>query len=90
MRYKVIFGKGNHDYAICYGDDENEAGRQFIRYNPEKRIIKVEPFIRLREMASEGDEHEFLINLIDICEDTELEGQLVSILYARGYGRPEG
>lgn len=94
MRYKVFYRTGSiknpEDYAICYGENFGEAEAHFLRYNPEKQITRITPFIGLREMASEGDEHEFVIQLIEAIEGEELESQLVDLLYARGYGRPEG
>lgn len=93
MRYKVFYRtdsvKEPEDYAICYGESYGEAEAHFLRYNPEREITRITPFKGLREMASEGDEHEFLTCLLEAIEDQELETTLTNALYNRGYGRDE-
>ena len=87
MRYKVIYGADAQDYTINYAGSPAEAEAQFYRYNPEKRVQRVERYTGLRELAREEDEHEFLVNLIEAIEDEELETVLVDRLRSRGYGR---
>lgn len=41
--YRVFYGKGNLDYAVCYGKDDIEAVEEFLRYNPDKTVVTVTP-----------------------------------------------
>lgn len=74
---------------IVYGETELEARDAFYAEYPSKEIIEVKPYIGLREMAAEGDEHEFLTILIEELEDASYEDAICGRLYNRGYGRDE-
>lgn len=75
---------------VVYGETELEARDAFYAEYPNNEIIEVKPYIGLREMAAEGDEHEFLTILIEEIEDSTYEEAICGRLYNRGYGRPEG
>lgn len=91
MRYKVFYGTGPTEYAVCYGNTEKEARYQFSEYNPDKTISRVEPWdttvtnrstrrpsepTSLRALAANADEHEFLVSLLEAIEDEGLEAQI--------------
>lgn len=87
MRYRVFYSTDEQEYAICYGDNQQEAEEAFYRYNPDKQIRRVETATRLLDMSREGDLREFTDRLIEaICDQGE-EKTYIDILYRQGYGR---
>lgn len=88
-RWKVFYGTGKHDYAVCYADDEAGARAEFEARN-NNPILRVELFLDLRELwrqSDSDDEHEFLVAIMEAAEDLGVETQIVNHLRQHGWGR---
>lgn len=98
MRYKVFFGQGDQDYAICYGANVDEAKKHFGDYHPNTAITKALPypdamepenFTDLMTLTGEVEAEEALRYLIEAIEDAGVEHRVAGYLYRFGFGREE-
>lgn len=93
MRYKVFYGTGATEYAVCYGNTEKEARYQFSEYNPHKAILRIEKFPDpetgkcLLDLVGETDPEEAIQYLIEAIEDAGVSHQVANYLYQHGFGR---
>jgi hypothetical protein len=85
-RYRVYYGTDPEDFTYCYADSKGGAEAEFHRYHPDHEILRIEKNYGLREMASEADEHDFLIDLIQALEDHGDESVYIQLMEQKGYG----
>lgn len=96
MRYRVFYGAGTTDYAVCYGATEEEARQHFREYNPNTWIMRVEEFPDptepgkdLFDLIGETDPEEAIRYLIDAIEDAGVTHRVAGYLYRHGFGRED-
>jgi len=93
MRYKVFYGTGSTEYAVCYGNTEKEARYQFSEYNPHKAILRIEKFPDpetgkcLLDLIGETDPEEAIQYLIEAIENAGVSHQVANYLYQHGFGK---